>query len=222
MCSLQQVEAHPLFPVLLHLADLAQQAAGAMDDPAVSAQVVSALDNTRLLHKTEYDTGNDELDEYMVVALVHFRLQLKHLLEVQQDTDSMMVDAGNSCGVNDNDNDNNNAWRGGSVPADGAGTGGNGTDSQQRGHALPPTAVEVLKRWLERHVAYAYPDADEKKRLAEETGLTVLQVNYWFTNARRRILPKLAKDASNLKRRDLPADVGCTDEVKSWFMSGRN
>lgn len=43
--------------------------------------------------------------------------------------------------------------------------------------------------WLRQHKDNPYPNDDEKAMLIKQTGLTINQINYWFTNARRRILP---------------------------------
>lgn len=42
---------------------------------------------------------------------------------------------------------------------------------------------------------HPYPTEDEKKIIAAQTNLTLLQVNNWFINARRRILQPML-DAS--------------------------
>lgn len=47
--------------------------------------------------------------------------------------------------------------------------------------------------WLRGHKDNPYPNDDEKAMLIKQTGLTINQINYWFTNARRRILPKWAQ-----------------------------
>ena len=46
--------------------------------------------------------------------------------------------------------------------------------------------------WLRDHQDNPYPNDDEKETLITKTKLTINQINYWFTNARRRILPKWA------------------------------
>jgi len=53
-------------------------------------------------------------------------------------------------------------------------------------------AVALMTEWLREHQDNPYPNDDEKESLIESTRLTINQINYWFTNARRRILPKWA------------------------------
>ena len=53
-------------------------------------------------------------------------------------------------------------------------------------------AVAVMLSWLREHQDNPYPNDDEKEMLIAKTKLTINQINYWFTNARRRILPKWA------------------------------
>lgn len=61
---------------------------------------------------------------------------------------------------------------------------------------LPKQATEILRSWLFSHIVHPYPTEDEKRSLAAQTNLTLLQVNNWFINARRRILQPML-DASN-------------------------
>ena len=49
-----------------------------------------------------------------------------------------------------------------------------------------------MLEWLREHQDNPYPNDDEKEMLINKTKLTINQINYWFTNARRRILPKWA------------------------------
>lgn len=53
---------------------------------------------------------------------------------------------------------------------------------------LPKGVTKVLRQWLNNHVDNPYPTEDEKHRLMEKTGLTMVQVSNWFINARRRVL----------------------------------
>ena len=54
-------------------------------------------------------------------------------------------------------------------------------------------AVAIMLDWLREHQDNPYPNDDEKDMLIHRTRLTINQINYWFTNARRRILPKWAQ-----------------------------
>nr|CAD7571808.1 unnamed protein product [Timema californicum] len=66
---------------------------------------------------------------------------------------------------------------------------------QKRG-VLPKLATSVMRSWLFQHLVHPYPTEDEKRQIAAQTNLTLLQVNNWFINARRRILQPML-DASN-------------------------
>ena len=66
---------------------------------------------------------------------------------------------------------------------------------QKRG-VLPKHATEALRSWLFNHLGHPYPSEDEKRNLSSTTGLTLLQVNNWFINARRRILQPMMENGS--------------------------
>lgn len=61
---------------------------------------------------------------------------------------------------------------------------------------LPKHATNIMKQWLFQHIVHPYPTEDEKKQIASQTNLTLIQVNNWFINARRRILQPML-EASN-------------------------
>eukprot|EP00002_Diphylleia_rotans_P025369 TRINITY_DN500_c0_g1_i3.p1 TRINITY_DN500_c0_g1~~TRINITY_DN500_c0_g1_i3.p1 ORF type:complete len:218 (-),score=47.69 TRINITY_DN500_c0_g1_i3:544-1197(-) len=63
-------------------------------------------------------------------------------------------------------------------------------NKKKRGN-LPKSATDELKGWLHNHLNYPYPTEDEKYELVQRTSLTLCQVNNWFINARRRLLPSL-------------------------------
>lgn len=70
---------------------------------------------------------------------------------------------------------------------------------------LPKRATQIMKTWLFQHIAHPYPTEDEKRQIAAQTNLTLLQVNNWFINGRRRILQPMldsssTSDASKAKK----------------------
>jgi len=65
------------------------------------------------------------------------------------------------------------------------------TDTMARRGHLPERAIRHLKGWFYAHRTHPYPSEEEKNVLMEYTGLSKGQINNWFTNARRRLLPKL-------------------------------
>ena len=58
---------------------------------------------------------------------------------------------------------------------------------------LAKSSVRILKTWLFEHRNKAFPNEAEKMKLSEVSQLTVRQVNDWFINARRRILPQFIR-----------------------------
>ena len=64
----------------------------------------------------------------------------------------------------------------------------------QNRKSFQPSAILVMKSWLMQHVKYPYPTEEEKLEMELEAGLSLVQINNWFINARRRILhPLLSK-----------------------------
>ncbi|XP_066969516.1 homeobox protein homothorax isoform X21 [Macrobrachium rosenbergii] len=68
--------------------------------------------------------------------------------------------------------------------------------NQKKRGIFPKVATNILRAWLFQHLTHPYPSEDQKKQLAQDTGLTILQVNNWFINARRRIVQPMI-DQSN-------------------------
>lgn len=57
---------------------------------------------------------------------------------------------------------------------------------------LPHRSVMLMKQWLFENWYHPYPSEAQKRKLGREAQLSLLQVNNWFTNARRRVLSKQA------------------------------
>ncbi|XP_062866941.1 homeobox protein Meis1a [Trichomycterus rosablanca] len=74
------------------------------------------------------------------------------------------------------------------------------TDKDRRNNKkrgiFPKVATNIMRAWLFQHLTHPYPSEEQKKQLAQDTGLTILQVNNWFINARRRIVQPMI-DQSN-------------------------
>ncbi|KAF2756170.1 hypothetical protein EJ05DRAFT_92287 [Pseudovirgaria hyperparasitica] len=54
-------------------------------------------------------------------------------------------------------------------------------------------SVGVLQSWLDTHHDAPYPTADEKLELSAQSGLSIKQIQTWFTNARRRKLSTMER-----------------------------
>lgn len=70
------------------------------------------------------------------------------------------------------------------------------SSSKNKRGVLPKHATNVMRSWLFQHIGHPYPTEDEKKQIAGQTNLTLLQVNNWFINARRRILQPMLDSSS--------------------------
>ncbi|XP_003745598.1 homeobox protein PKNOX2 [Galendromus occidentalis] len=74
----------------------------------------------------------------------------------------------------------------------------NQSSSSTRG-VLPKQATELMRAWLFAHIVHPYPSEEEKKIIAQQTNLSLLQVNNWFINARRRILQPMLDSQNSQK-----------------------
>lgn len=50
---------------------------------------------------------------------------------------------------------------------------------QKKRGIFPKQATNIMRNWLFRHLNHPYPSEEQKKQLAEVTGLQILQVNNW-------------------------------------------
>uniref|UniRef100_A0A2K5F1P2 Meis homeobox 3 n=1 Tax=Aotus nancymaae TaxID=37293 RepID=A0A2K5F1P2_AOTNA len=87
-----------------------------------------------------------------------------------------------------------------SVASPSSGEEGEDLDQERRRNKkrgiFPKAATNIMRAWLFQHLSHPYPSEEQKKQLAQDTGLTILQVNNWFINARRRIVQPMI-DQSN-------------------------
>ncbi|XP_039322043.1 homeobox protein Meis3 isoform X2 [Saimiri boliviensis] len=87
-----------------------------------------------------------------------------------------------------------------SVASPSSGEEGEDLDQERRRNKkrgiFPKVATNIMRAWLFQHLSHPYPSEEQKKQLAQDTGLTILQVNNWFINARRRIVQPMI-DQSN-------------------------
>lgn len=61
--------------------------------------------------------------------------------------------------------------------------------------SLPEESIQILKSWLNQNKQNPYPNEQQRVSLAAQTNLSLNQVNNWFLNARRRILPRLIQNS---------------------------
>uniref|UniRef100_A0A8D1BR42 Homeobox domain-containing protein n=1 Tax=Sus scrofa TaxID=9823 RepID=A0A8D1BR42_PIG len=59
-----------------------------------------------------------------------------------------------------------------------------GSSKNKRG-VLPKHATNVMRSWLFQHIGHPYPTEDEKKQIAAQTNLTLLQVNNWCSHKKK-------------------------------------
>uniref|UniRef100_A0A8B9JFK1 Myeloid ecotropic viral integration site 3 n=1 Tax=Astyanax mexicanus TaxID=7994 RepID=A0A8B9JFK1_ASTMX len=52
--------------------------------------------------------------------------------------------------------------------------------SNKKRGIFPKVATNIMRAWLFQHLSHPYPSEEQKKQLAQDTGLTILQVNNYF------------------------------------------
>ncbi|VDM34048.1 unnamed protein product, partial [Hydatigera taeniaeformis] len=77
---------------------------------------------------------------------------------------------------------------------------------QKKRGIFPKVATNIMRAWLFQHLSHPYPSEEQKKQLAQDTGLTILQVNNWFINARRRIVQPMIDQSNRAAPHMYPTD----------------
>ncbi|XP_059496882.1 homeobox protein Meis2-like isoform X5 [Stegostoma tigrinum] len=77
---------------------------------------------------------------------------------------------------------------------------------QKKRGIFPKVATNIMRAWLFQHLTHPYPSEEQKKQLAQDTGLTILQVNNWFINARRRIVQPMIDQSNRTGLAAVPGD----------------
>ncbi|GFN82852.1 homeobox protein meis1-like [Plakobranchus ocellatus] len=54
-----------------------------------------------------------------------------------------------------------------------------GSKRNKKRGIFPKVATNIMRAWLFQHLSHPYPSEEQKKQLAQDTGLTILQVNNW-------------------------------------------
>lgn len=71
-------------------------------------------------------------------------------------------------------------------------------DSRRKGKNCKIAAQSscIMQKWLLQNFSNPYPSNEKKLEMADESGLSVYQVNNWFINARERVVKKFYKKNS--------------------------
>ncbi|XP_031785746.1 homeobox protein homothorax isoform X3 [Nasonia vitripennis] len=99
-----------------------------------------------------------------------------------------------------------------------------GKKNQKKRGIFPKVATNILRAWLFQHLTHPYPSEDQKKQLAQDTGLTILQVNNWFINARRRIVQPMIDQSNRAVFPTLsagPSGAYSPDATMGYMMDGQ-
>lgn len=89
-------------------------------------------------------------------------------------------------------------------------------NSETRKKNLPDEALKLMQDWFGKHQENPYPSTTQKKEFAEQGGLTLSQVEYWFVNARSRQAgirsetQPVKPSVGNIPTKKRPQNVGAT------------
>ncbi|KAI2800582.1 Homeobox protein pknox2 [Blomia tropicalis] len=173
------VYSHPLFPLLALIfekCEIATRSINAFDtDPSLQSSTFNNEIEEFIEHQQKmgkpFLTNNSEVDTLMIRSIQVFRI---HLLELEKVSD-LCKDFCQRYTCNQH-----------------------GSSHHSKRGVLPKQATSIMRSWLFQHIVHPYPTEDEKRAIASQTNLTLLQVNNWFINARRRILQPMLDSANTI------------------------
>ncbi|XP_041132167.1 homeobox protein Meis2-like isoform X5 [Polyodon spathula] len=214
------IYGHPLFPLLALVFEKCELATCTPREPGVAGGDVCSSDSfnediavfaKQVRAEKPLFSSNPELDNLMIQAIQVLRF---HLLELEKNPASWRDhdDAtsthsagtpGPSSGGHASQSGDNSSEQGDGLDNSVASPGTGDEDDpdkdkkrQKKRGIFPKVATNIMRAWLFQHLTHPYPSEEQKKQLAQDTGLTILQVNNWFINARRRIVQPMI-DQSN-------------------------
>ncbi|XP_060118589.1 homeobox protein Meis2 isoform X17 [Heteronotia binoei] len=214
------IYGHPLFPLLALVFEKCELATCTPREPGVAGGDVCSSDSfnediavfaKQVRAEKPLFSSNPELDNLMIQAIQVLRF---HLLELEKNPSSWRDhdDAtsthsagtpGPSSGGHASQSGDNSSEQGDGLDNSVASPGTGDDDDpdkdkkrQKKRGIFPKVATNIMRAWLFQHLTHPYPSEEQKKQLAQDTGLTILQVNNWFINARRRIVQPMI-DQSN-------------------------
>uniref|UniRef100_A0A3B1KHN0 Pbx/knotted 1 homeobox 1.1 n=1 Tax=Astyanax mexicanus TaxID=7994 RepID=A0A3B1KHN0_ASTMX len=74
------------------------------------------------------------------------------------------------------------------------------SSSKNKRGVLPKQATNVMRSWLFQHIGHPYPTEEEKKQIANQTNLTLLQVNNWYVTDQQNRQLVFFSDPQNQKK----------------------